>query len=130
MRQERETRNRNKRISVRESAKEGMKRKGKRKWSEQGGYIYTQSRTTIRKSAVRIPPGEIWVADRQREDGMRGTDGEEVAGLGGGRGGERRKRRRGRGARAVVLLIVARRPEVQQRSVPPLGAPSLLLLWF
>lgn len=60
-----------------------MKRKGKRKWSEQGGYIYTQSRTTIRKSAVRIPPGEIWVADRQREDGMRGTDGEEVAGLGG-----------------------------------------------
>lgn len=89
VRQERETRNRNKRINVRERAKDWTTRKEKRERSERGGYIYTQSRTMIRKSAVRIPPGEIWVADRQREDGMRGTDGEEVAGLRGGRGEER-----------------------------------------
>lgn len=103
---------------------EGKERRGsgERLW----GYIYTQSRTMIRKSAVWIPPAEIWVVQRETE---RGTDGEEEAGRGRGEEAEQRGGGR-RGGRAVVLLIVVRCPEVQQRSGRPLGAPSSLLLYF
>lgn len=58
----------------------------------------------------------------QRET-ERGTDGEEEAGRGRGEEAEQRGGGR-RGGRAVVLLIVVRCPEVQQRSGRPLGAPS------
>lgn len=56
----------------------------------------------------------------QRET-ERGTDGEEEAGRGRGEEAEQRGGGR-RGGRAVVLLIVVRCPEVQQRSGRPLGA--------
>lgn len=61
---------------------EGKKRR--RSGERLRGYIYTQSRTMIRKSAVGVPPGEIWVVQRETE---RGTDGEEEAGRGTRRGG-------------------------------------------